>query len=426
MCLHFGCHLATLLAYNDVIGLLKLNKEDSLVTRRKQILYPVVILILGIAVMIALKSMKQPPAEKPPKDTTPIVSVQKVVLEPTVIQVASHGVVEPKFEVDLVAQVGGLVVEVSDKFVRGGFVKQGEVLARIDPSDYQAALVDAQANHASAIAALEIEKAQVKVAEDEWTRITNASPTELSLRRPQLAQEAARLKAAEAALSRAERDLERTYITAPFDALIEKRDIGLGAWLATGAPVGTVMSTDEAEIRLPIANDQLKFLSDAGQDADVVLKATFSGKPTYWNATIVRNEGVIDDTSRMAYLVAEVKDPYGLESEKKILPFGAYVNAEVTGIDLPSATRIARHLLRNGQVAVMDSESKLRFKPVTIVRREGSQVLISDGLLNDDAIVTSALEYPVDGMTVKLPEDKSLEDVNSNDEDSQIAMEKGS
>ena len=96
---------------------------------------------------------------------------------------------KPKYETLLVAQVNGEIVELNDIFVRGGFVKKGQLLARIDPNDYHAALIDAQANMASARAALEKEVAQGKVAEREWKQITDTSPTELSLRKPQLAQE---------------------------------------------------------------------------------------------------------------------------------------------------------------------------------------------------------------------------------------------
>ena len=133
---------------------------------------------------------------------------------------------------------------------------------------------------------------------------------------------------------------------------------------------------------------------------------------------------MIDETSRMAYLVAKVEDPYGLKSDKRILPFGSYVNAEVGGIELANAARVPRHLLRDGRIPVMDSDSKLRFKPVEVVRREGPMVLISDGLENGDDIVISALEYPVEGMTVKLPDDGTLDESLQEQQDEQIAMKK--
>lgn len=154
---------------------------------RKQIIVPIVILAIGIVALIGFSSMKKPPEEKAEVDNTPIVSVEKIHVTPISLKVNSYGVVQPKYETELIAQVSGEVVELSEVFVRGGFVAKNQLLARIDPNDYQAALIDAEATMASARAALEKERAQGQVAEREWKRITDTSPTELSLRKPQLA-----------------------------------------------------------------------------------------------------------------------------------------------------------------------------------------------------------------------------------------------
>ena len=175
--------------------------------RKKQIIIPIAILAAGIIALIGFSSMKKPPEEKAEIDNTPIVAVENIVVAPLTLEVSSYGVVKPKYETTIVAQVNGEIVELSDTFVRGGLVKKGQLLARIDPNDYDAALIDAQANMASARAALEKEVAQGKVAEREWKQITDTSPTELSLRKPQLAQELARVKSAQAAILRAKRCL---------------------------------------------------------------------------------------------------------------------------------------------------------------------------------------------------------------------------
>ena len=297
----------------------KINIEDKVVTRIKQIIVPVVILTAGISAFFIFSGMKKPPEEKPKVDNTPIVSVQKISLSPVSLDVKSHGLVKPKYETELVAQVSGELVALSANFVRGGFVKKGHVLARIDQTDYQAALIDAEAKLASAKASLEQEIAHGKVAEKEWTRITESTPSELSLRKPQLAKELSNVKAAEAGVLIAKRNLERTEFKAPFDAIIEARHLGLGAYISKGSKVGKVLSTDFAEIRLPVAENQLQFLTEQGVNANVTLHGTFAGKAAHWQAVISRTEGVIDSKSRMNYLVAEVEDPYGLESDLKAL-----------------------------------------------------------------------------------------------------------
>ncbi len=376
--------------------------------KKRRYIMPIVILAAGIGIMFALSSMKKPPEEKAKVDNTPIVAIEAITLAPMTLNVNSYGIVKPKYETELVSQVSGQVVELSNAFVRGGFVKKGQLLARIDPSDYEAALMDAQANLASAKAAFKTEMAQGKVAETEWKHITDAAPTELSLRKPQLAQELARVKAAQAAVLRAKRNMERTEIVAPYDAMIDSRNIGLGSFVAMGSPIGKVLSTDVAEIRLPVADNQLKFLQDHGQNAEVILHAEFAGEEQQWQATIARNEGVIDNKSRMNYLVASINDPYNLnKSRQNILQFGAYVKADIQGKYLNNATLIPRHLVIDGKVALFDKNAKLHFAPVNIVRQQGANVVVSEGLLQGDQLIVSALDYPVDGMKLALLSDEN-------------------
>ena len=321
----------------------------------------------------------------------------------------------------------------SETYLRGGFVKKNQLLARIDPNDYQAALIDAQAAMATARAALETEVAQGKVAEREWKQITDTSPTELSLRKPQLAQELARVKAAQASVLRAERNLERTEIRAPYDAMINSRNIGLGSFVSIGTKIGHVLATDTAEIRLPVADNQLEFLANQGVNAQVNLFGKYAGKETQWSATIKRNEGVIDNKSRMGYLVAELNDPYQLnnKTEQNITPlrFGSYVNAKIVGNNIAQATSVPRHLVVNGKVAILDSDSRLHYVAIDIVRQQGSNVIVANGLIEGDRLIVSALDYPVDGMKLALVGDETQleeKEVEAEEKDTQMASNKES
>lgn len=391
-------------------------------TKKKQIILPLIILAIGGLLYSVFASMKMPPEEKTQVDITPIVAVENIRVAPLALQVDSYGIVKPKYETQLVAQVSGQILELSEVFVRGGFVKEGQLLARIDPNDYEAALIDAQANLASARASLQKERAQGKVAEREWQKITHSSPTELSLRKPQLAQELARVKAAQASVLRAERNMERTEVKAPFDAMIAERDIGLGSFVGTGSAIGKLLSTAVAEVRLPVADNQLQFLLNQGQNAKVNLLGTFAGKDQIWQAVINRSEGVIDDKSRMSYLVAEVQDPYRLTSisEDNPLRFGSYVQAKILGVELPQASLLPSYLVVNNKVALLNKDSTLHYVNVDIVRQQGSQVIVASGLVDGDQLIVSALDYPVEGMKLSLSTEDN-NNINNKNENEQVA-----
>ncbi|MCG9696655.1 efflux RND transporter periplasmic adaptor subunit [Shewanella sp. Isolate11] len=373
---------------------------------KKQIILPLAILAVGIGGYAAFAAMKKPPQEKPVVDNTPVVAIEIVDKNPMIFNVNSYGIVNAKYETELVSQIKGEITYLSDTFVKGGFVKKGQILAKIDPSDYEAALIDAEAALASAKAALVQEKAYGKVAEEEWKRIENGVPTDLSLRKPQLAQEKAKLDSSEAGVKRAKRDLERTVIRAPYDALIDGRNIGLGSYVTAGTKIGHLLSTEKAEIRLPLADKDIRYLNKNGIDANVTITANYAGEPYDWHGKVVRSEGVVDEKSRMTYLVAEITDPYGLKTDINQLRYGSYVTASIQGKATQDVTTLARHLIVGGKVAILDDDNKLKYQAVDVVREQGTRVVIGSGLDDGMRVITSALDYPIEGMKLALPGQK--------------------
>lgn len=368
---------------------------------QKQKLTPIVILLGAIGIAAAFVAMKKSPEQKEARAFVPVVKTQKLAVEALTMMVKSQGMVMPKEKTILVVQVGGKITKLSPAFIRGGRVNAGEVLAWIDDSDYQTQLIEAQANLASARASLQQEKAKGHVAEREWQQITNASPSELGLRKPQLAQEVARVRAATAGVSRAKRNLERTQIVAPYEAIIETKNVGLGSFVTVGSQLGELSRTDVGEIRLPIADKDMQFLMNQGIDSTVTLSGMFNGQLTQWQGTVVRNEGLIDSKSRMNYLVAQVNTPYDLA---KPLRFGSYVTAQIDGLVLPSAAIVPRHLIGDRGLAFVSADNRLHFEAIDVIRQQGDTVVISGSLNGNDQLIVSALDVPLEGMALTIME----------------------
>lgn len=125
----------------------------------------------------------------------------------------------------------------------------------------------------------------------------------------------------------------------------------------------------------------------------------------------------------MTYLVAEVADPYGLKDNNNELRYGTYVTAKITGNNAGEVTVLPRHLIVDGKIAVLDKENKLRYKPVTVIRQSGANVVISAGLEQGMNIITSALDYPIEGMQLALPNETILQQDGSEEKETQLAME---
>lgn len=374
---------------------------------------PLLILIVAIAVATIMVKNRKPPEKKPVEEKAFLVDAKPVDTQPVTFKITSQGNVVPKNKTSLSAQVSGRVVSLSEEFVSGGMVNKGDVLATLEQDDYMTDVKLAEAELAQARAALEEEIARGKVAQAEWRSVNSVVPPELGLRKPQLAREQANVKAAEAKLERARRNLERTEIKAPYNGLIVERNIDLGQYVATGTVVGTVYSTDVAEIRLPVTDSDLAFLDmkkAKGKQNNVELTASVAGKTRRWQASLARTEGVRDSASRVIYVIAQITDPYQRNASNDAttaLQFGQFVEAEITGTQAEDLIVLPRTTLRlDNTVMVVDEDRKLRIKPVEVVRTSADNVYLSSGIEDGELVVVSAVPNPFDGMEVRLPGDE--------------------
>lgn len=349
---------------------------------------------------------KEAPEQKPEEIPIPIVDVIKVEQQTVSLNLPSYGVVTPKYKTQLVTEVQGRMLTISPHFVAGGIVKKGDQLAQIEPSDYEADLMQAEATLAQATAALNEEIARGEVAKIEFKGYDKGLPPELGLRIPQLKKEQANVKYAQAALARAQRNLERTVIRAPFDGIIKARNVDLGQYVSLGTNLGELYDTRIAEIRLPISNDDLAYLESVDNpDTEVTLSASLAGKENTWSGNIIRSEGVIDAENRMVYLVAEIKDPY--LREQKIagslpLKYGSFVNAVIKGRTVDGIVKLPRHVVRNDQVVLIDDKNIVEMRHVNVVRSDLENVYIKDSLKTGERVATSHSNTMANGQLVKV------------------------
>ena len=306
-----------------------------------RILLPVGLVALSIIVVIGLanRAKSQRPEQKEETDPAMLVEVIPVERVSLNLSVFSQGSVRPRTETTVVAEVSGKIVEVSPHFVAGGFFRKGEVLLQIDPSDYEAALKRAEANLASRKAQYADQKARSEQAMKDWINLgRKGEPSDLTLRKPQLAEALANVQAAEAELQKAQRDLQRTKIKGSYDGLVRSKQADVGQYVAPGTPVAVTFAIDTAEVRLPLTATDLSFLDlpsfTDGSDTSlppVTLRSETAGMSGEWTGQIIRTEGVIDEKSRVTYAVAQVVDPYGVLglSQQDKLRMGTFVRAEI-------------------------------------------------------------------------------------------------
>jgi RND family efflux transporter MFP subunit len=380
---------------------------------KKRALLPPLIILVAIAIVVLLMNLRPQIPMRSMERPAVLVEVQEAQPENINMIVAGQGNVQPKHTTNLVAQVSGQIVEISPNFQNGGFFNEGDVLLRIDPQDYEVALQSAKANLAQAKAALAEESARAQVAREEWESLELGEIPALGLREPQVASAVAAMQSAEAAVAKAQRDLDRTVIRAPFAGLLSNKNVDLGQFINVGSQIGQLMGTETAEIRVPLSDRDLAFLNlPSTEQTDnfprVQLRSEVAGVTHTWQGNLVRSEGVLDSNSRVIYGVVEVKDPYNRngDTHPEILRFGRFVALDIEGLFVENVFRIPRYALTaDGNVWLVDEDRRLQRQHVEVLRAEENAVVINEGLKAGDQVVLTQLANALPSMKVRLPGD---------------------
>jgi RND family efflux transporter MFP subunit len=384
----------------------------------RNLLTALVILVLGAVTAAALVKMGKKPERQTPPASRPMVSTFTVAPEAEPIRVQSFGSVKAKRSISIVPRVSGEIVEKSPHFEAGGYFSEGQVLLKIDDTDYIMAAEQARANVAQAEYNLALAEEEAQVALREWERIGNAGldpdaadePTALVMHEPQLKLARANREAARASLDQALLNLDRCTIIAPFDGRVLDTSVDAGQFIRSGTALGTIYATDIAEVTVAISDDDLAWIT-VNYDADgggvpVDVSADFSGARHHWQGQAVRLGGAVDNRSRMVSVVIEIPNPYQRSGSRPSLIEGMFVDVLFSSDPPDGAVVIPRSALRpDDKVWIVDTENRLQIRDVQVARAGVEQAVLTGGLSLGERVCTSNLQYVTSGMPVRVEGD---------------------
>jgi RND family efflux transporter MFP subunit len=366
-----------------------------------KIIIPIAIIALAFVGFKILVAMKPKPKTLVPPEITPVVGIVEVAPEDHAPPVRSYGTVGSYFETDLTPQVSGRIMSVSPNFRVGMTVEAGHVLASIDPTDYRAALAMEESNRTVAERTFAEEKIRAEQAAGDWEasgrKLETAS--DFVLRKPQLAAAQASIDSAKAAIEKARADLERAEIRSPFPAVITARNASPGNQASPQVSLGTLVSTEKVEIRLPLTADQAVRIA-------LPTKATLTSplKPgVSWEAELLRMDPIVDSRNQVIYAVAEVAEPFA--SNKEPLPVGIFANASIEAKPIGSSYRVPEAAyVKDRYVWIVNEEEKLAKLEVPRVYGFEGQVYLKapDGATGSVKVVTRPLSTFKEGVEVKI------------------------
>lgn len=380
-------------------------------SKLKRALLPIVILTAGIVVGAVLMATGPEVKLRPLAPSLPV--VETMVVQPQNYQVLLHtqGTVTPRTQSTLIPEVAGRIVSISANFRNGGAFAVGETLLVIASGDYENAITIARADLARARLALEQQKALAKNALDDWKKLgRKQQPTDLTLLKPQVASAKAEVAAAEARLQQARTNLARTKVRAPYAGRVLEKKADVGQYVSPGTVAATIYAVDVAEVRLPLTDKQLAFVTlpdSSGKDtkykAPVTLSRRMGNKTQQWQGRLVRTDGAVDTASRQLFVVAQINKPFQSADNTPALKIGQFVEADIQGEQLQNVFVLPRSAVETGgTVLVITADRKIKRTNVQVALRKGEQVVVSSGLRAGDLVSLTPMPFAREGTAIEI------------------------
>lgn len=434
---------------------------------RKLVFFPLV--IAGAAIVVVMARSGGAPERSPPVERAQpvrVMSVQSVDLVPRAI---GYGNVQPGRSWEVIAEVGGRIVEKLPNLESGELIPAGVVILRIDPTDFQLAaestearirgaeaeLAELEVSEANSQRALEIETRALELAEQDLKRqqtllkrgtiaqaTVDAVEQQVLTRRQAVQGQRSALAlipanrvALEATMARyqvdlaqARRDLERTEIATPFGGRVADVNVEDGQFVAAGQVLATIDGVDLAEVAAQFPINRIRPLLDPKSVAAIDLTpdtigSVFEGLRlgavvrlragdfvVEWEARFTRIREAVDPRTRTIGVVVAVENSYrqARPGERPPLTKNMYVEVELRGPVQPDKVVVPRSALHDGMIYVLGPEDRLERRPVRVGFRQSEFAVISEGLEAGERIVVGDLVPAVEGMLLAPVDDAEL------------------
>ena len=375
-------------------------------SRAKRMIGPVVVSLITALIVTSLYLNKPEPEVGEAAVNRIGVYVKRAIQTDARAEVTVYGEVRPRVHIEVISEVSGRVMSVSSNFIEGGSVGAGDALLTIEDRNYEVAVSEARSRLASRRLELEQALADADVAKKQLAGEPN--PSDLALKKPQIAQARAGVQAAELSLSRAKSDLSRTQISLPFDARITETMVDEGQFVGAGRTVASVFSTDVAEVRLPLTDADIAALgvpigyeADKGAGLPVQLSTDIAGATRKWAGRLVRLDASVDPRTRSTFGTVEVANPFDVADGDMPMAPGLFVAADIEGRMLVDVLAIPTAGLRaGGRIFIVNNDDLLEIRSVIVAHATARITYLSGGVKEGDKIIVSPIRNPVAGMAL--------------------------
>lgn len=334
------------------------------------------------------------------------VSVARAARADMPVTTTALGTVQPVITATVRAQLSGVLFKLF--FRDGQMVKQGQLLAQIDPRPYQLALAQAKANLARdqaqlAAAQVDLDRYQTLLKQD------SIASQQVDTQRATVRQLTGTIAADRAAIGSAELNLGYTAIRAPATGRIGIREVDIGNYLTPSDTNGIAVITqlDPIDISFSLPQSQLPAIARAaGSGAGLPVEARDQSD----NRTIATGHFLTFD-NQVDTATGTVKAKARFDNGGNALFPNEFVNISMLIDTLKGVVTVPVSAVRHGApgdfVFVLRPDRTVKLAKVTTGASDGTRIAILSGLTADAPVVTEGADGLEDGAAVRLPGDRS-------------------
>ena len=391
--------------------------------------------------------------KKPFVERLPVVEVLKLQAQDYTVNLKASGLVRAGTQTNIVSEVSGRIINISDVFNEGAYFKKDQTLLTIDASNYKNSLAiassDVEGNKATLSQLVEEEKStrrsfslakkNLKLGKAEVSRLrklwlkkviarsqVDAEEQKVNQLQQKLEESQGKLNTFKsrklaieakisAALSRKKQEnlnLSRTTIKTPYSGRVLQTNVDIGQFVSTGTSLGKIYATDFVYVDLPLSLNQYELLgiAETFQNEkssnqtlpDVVFTSTTSRKKSQWNGKVVRTSAALDADSRQIKVIAQIDNPFvakeGVSSPVRI---GQYLEGSIRGKTFKNIYVLSSAAVRQNKEILLLKEGKIHIVPVEVLFNTSKSAVVrpQEKVVGEQLIVTT-MNQAIEGMKV--------------------------
>jgi len=418
------------------------------------------ILVSGWAGMNGLASLKEPPAEAKTEERP--IKVKTTTAQPRdyPVIISGYGEARALTVVTVAPEVSGRVVFTHLNLKAGQIIPAGDILFRVDPSNYEAGLQEAGAGvnqWQATVARLKKQSAidsqrlktlerSAQLAKSEFERIKRLFEADrvgtrsgidqaeraynsaldqadqisqaVSLYPLQIREAESSLASTRARLSVAETNLSRCAITSPFNARIQSVTVETGQFVSPGQNVLTLVDDTVLEIQVSLdsrdARHWLQFdpVSDRQPTAwfgnlkpvECTIRWTEDKTGTGWNGMLNRVVK-FDQQTRTLTVAVRVNAQSAMGHGHRSLPLveGMFCTVDIPGWTMRDVYRLPRQAVTfENKAYLVNADNRLKTVDVRVERIEGEYVYVGQGINPGDTVILTRLIDPLENALLEI------------------------